>query len=137
MQLISFAVNINLFSAWNKIEVRNILQLIQKVIIISFVFKKIYIFRFWIHTLHDYFIITISQIKTKIFIHKSNNNLLKSLLVNPIYLIISKSQKIANDRLVIELIKTKLSIDYITILHSLKDIPLIAVIGIYSLKQSL
>ena len=70
-------------------------------------------------------------------IDKSNNDLLKSLLVNPIYLIISKSQKIANDRLVIELIKTKLSIDYITILHSLKDIPLIAVIGIYALKQSL
>ena len=70
-------------------------------------------------------------------IDKSNNDLLKSLLVNPIYLIISKSQKIANDRLVIELIKTKLSIDYITVLHSLKDIPLIAVIGIYALKQSL
>ena len=72
-----------------------------------------------------------------IIIHKSNNNLFNSLLVYLKYLIISKSQKITNDRLVIELIKTKLSIDYITILHSLKDIPLIAVIGIYALKQGL
>ena len=78
-----------------------------------------------------------SQIQTIIIIHKSDNKLFNSLLVYPKYLIISKSQKITNDRLVIELIKTKLSIDYITILHSLKDIPLIAVIGIYALKQSL
>ena len=74
---------------------------------------------------------------TNCLTYKSKNYLSNSLLIYSKYLIISKSQKITNDRLVIELIKTKLSIDYITILHSLKDIPLIAVIGIYALKQGL
>ena len=83
------------------------------------------------------YIINYTKSIEQLIVHKSNNNLFNSLLVYLKYLIISKSQKITNDRLVIELIKTKLSIDYITILHSLKDIPLIAVIDIYALKQGL